>query len=149
VQVWVICLISDWKVKVEHLVGKRTHKLIALRFSVRVWRPLACTVALATMWWSPEAPPPLWVHQFIMVPPQVEALTCLYRCCWLLRNGPTQGTYTAVVGFSAMDRLPPSYPSSNWDFDTTVRSWGEAGDPPTSRQSNRTSEREPHSYPKP
>ena len=48
----------------------------------------------------------------------------------LLRNGPTQRTYTAVVGFPATDRLPKSYTSSNRDSDTTVRSRGEAGDPP-------------------
>ncbi|KEH22905.1 hypothetical protein MTR_7g062170 [Medicago truncatula] len=28
---------SDKRVKVEHLISKRTHKLIALRFLVRVW----------------------------------------------------------------------------------------------------------------
>jgi len=32
----VICLTSDKRVKVEHLTSKRTHKLTALRFWVRV-----------------------------------------------------------------------------------------------------------------
>ena len=34
------------------------------------------------------------------VPLQAEAHTCLYRRCWLLGNGPTQGTYNVVAGFS-------------------------------------------------
>ena len=37
VQVWVICLTSNKRVKVEHLISKRIHKLIGLRFLVRVW----------------------------------------------------------------------------------------------------------------
>jgi len=32
------CPTSDRKVNVEHLITKRTHKPIALRFWVRVWR---------------------------------------------------------------------------------------------------------------
>jgi len=38
VEVWVICPTSDKRVKVEHLISKRTHKPNALRFWVRVWR---------------------------------------------------------------------------------------------------------------
>jgi len=37
VSVSYICPTSDRKVKVEHLISKRTHKPIALRFWVRVW----------------------------------------------------------------------------------------------------------------
>jgi len=36
-----------------------------------------------------HSPPQVWVHHFIVLPLQAEALTCLYRCCWFLRNGPT------------------------------------------------------------
>ena len=36
-QVLVICPTSDRKVEVEHFISERTHKLIALRFWVRVW----------------------------------------------------------------------------------------------------------------
>ncbi|KEH38428.1 hypothetical protein MTR_2g070860 [Medicago truncatula] len=38
VQVCVICPTSDRKVEVEHFIIGRTHKPIALRFWIRVWR---------------------------------------------------------------------------------------------------------------
>jgi len=56
VQVWVICPTSDKRVNVEHLISKRAHKLIALRFWVRVWR-LSCAVVATSMWAVPLAPP--------------------------------------------------------------------------------------------
>ena len=48
VSVWVICPTSDRKVKVEHLISKRTHKPIALRFWVRVWR-LSCLCGCSSL----------------------------------------------------------------------------------------------------
>jgi len=76
--------------------------------------------------------PQVWVHQFIMLPLQVEALTCLYRRCWFLRK-QTDTACTAVAVFCAMDRLSRSYPSSNRSSDTIVVSWEERWRPPTSR----------------
>jgi len=60
-------------------------------------------------------------------PLQTEAFTCLHHRCWLLHNGPTQGTYTVVVSFSTKDRLPQSYPSLNRGSNTIVESREELG----------------------
>ena len=45
---WVICPTSDKRVKVEHLISKRTYKPIALRFWVRVWR-LSCKCSCSSL----------------------------------------------------------------------------------------------------
>jgi len=47
-QVWVICLTSDKKVKVEQIISKRSHKHIALRFWVRV-RRLSCKCSCSSL----------------------------------------------------------------------------------------------------
>jgi len=47
-------------------------------------------------------------------------------------NGPTLLVPLLLLS-AQMDRLPQSYPSSNRDSDTTFRSRGEPGEPPTSR----------------
>jgi len=59
VQVWVICLTSDRKVKVEHLISKRTRKPITLRFWVRVWC-LSCLYGCSSL--DVDGPPgsPQW-----------------------------------------------------------------------------------------
>jgi len=55
-QVWVICPTLDKRVKVEHLISKRTHKPITWRFWVRVWCLSCLCGVLASMWTVLRAP---------------------------------------------------------------------------------------------
>ena len=52
-------------------------------------------------------------------PPQAEALTCLYRRCWFLRNGPT---CTAVAAFCANGPTASVVPFVERGSDTIVGS---------------------------
>lgn len=74
----------------------------------------------------------MWVHRFHHAPLQAEALTCLYRYCWVLRKR-TDTSCTAVATIYTNGPVVSVVPFVKRDSDTIVGSLEEFGGSATSR----------------
>jgi len=93
VQVWVICPTSDKRVKVEHIISKRAHEPITLRFWVRVWC-LSCLCGCSSL--DIDGPPKLsWMTQQI-VPTKKNYLFIFTNNAKKKRNNPNIITMTDI-----------------------------------------------------